>query len=496
MSKQEKNTEEKAQEASLNKIMEIASVRGFFWPTAELYSDKFAGFFDYGPNGLALKNNILEVWRQEIVRKENMVEIDGCQILPKSVFIASGHLTNFTDPLIACEKCGSKFRADKLIQEKTNLELPEKLSNEEYDELIKKNNILCPKCKSRFKKTERWNMMLKTGIGAELKDAYLRPETCQTIFPSFLRIFRTMRVKLPFGIAQTGKVFRNEISPRQGITRIREINQMETEIFFNPKKENDINIDKIKSETLPLYIKEKQTPISIEDAIKKKLIKSKLVAHYLELIKQFYLKLGIQEDKMRFKYVPEEDRPFYSKETWDFEVLTSIGWLELCACNHRSDYDLKGHQEITQQSLEVLDESTSKKVLPNVFELSAGVDRALFALLDTTYKEEPGNDRTLFKLLPNIAPIQVAIFPLVNKEGMPEVAKKIYETIKSQSSLRCFYDESGSIGRRYRRQDEIGTPWCITIDGETLKDKTVTVRERDSMKQKRVKIEKLREELK
>ncbi len=497
MSKPDKN-EEKAQEASLSKIMEIASVRGFFWPTAELYSDKLAGFFDYGPNGLALKNNILDVWRQEIVRKENMVEIDGCQILPKSVFIASGHLTNFTDPLIACEKCGSKFRADRLIQEKTNLELPEKLSNEEYDELIKKHNILCPKCKSRFKKTERWNMMLKTGIGAELKEAYLRPETCQTIFPSFLRIFRTQRVKLPFGIAQAGKVFRNEISPRQGITRIREINQIESEIFFNPEKENEINEEKyqqIKSKILPLYIKEKQIQISIEETLKKKLIKSKLVAYHLELLKQFYVKIGIQEDKMRFKYVEKEDRPFYSKETWDFEVLTSIGWLELCACNHRSDYDLKGHQTITQQSMEVLDESTGKKVLPNVFELSAGLDRALFALLDTTYKEEPENDRTLFKLLPRLAPIQVAIFPLVNKEGMPELAKKIHEMLKSQSNLKCFYDESGSIGRRYRRQDEIGTPWCITIDGETLKDKTVTVRERDSMKQHRVKIEKLREEL-
>ncbi len=489
------SNEEKAQEASLNKIMEIASVRGFFWPTAELYSDKLAGFFDYGPNGLALKNNILEVWRNEIVKKENMIEIDGCQILPKSVFIASGHLTNFTDPLVACEKCNSKFRADKLIQEKTNSEMPEKLSNEEYDELIKKHNILCPKCKSRFKKTERWNMMLKTGIGAELKDAYLRPETCQSIFPSFLRIFRTMRVKLPFGIAQSGKVFRNEISPRQGITRIREINQMETEIFFNPGKEDEKDIEKIRSTILPLYVKEKLIKISIEDALKKKLIRSKLVAYYLFLTKNFYNKLGISDDLMRFKYVEKEDRPFYSKETWDLDVLTSIGWLELCACNHRSDYDLKGHQQITQQSMEVLDESTGKKVLPNVFEISAGLDRALFAIMDTSYKEEPEADRTLFKLKSELAPIQVAIFPLVNKENMPEVARKIYDTIRAQSSLRCFYDESGSIGRRYRRQDEIGTPFCITVDGDTLKDKTVTIRDRDSMKQRRVKIDKLREEL-
>ena len=237
------NNRQTNQEDKLNRIMEIASTREFFWPTAEIYPDKLAGFFDYGPNGLALKNNLLDIWRQELIQKENIVEMDGCQIMPKSVFIASGHLESFDDPLISCSKCNSKFRADKLIQEKSNEEIPEKLSNEEYDELIKKHKIVCPKCKSYFNKTERWNMMLKTGIGAELKEAYFRPETCQSIFTSFPRIFKTCRVKLPFGIAQIGKVFRNEVSPRQGITRIREINQMEIEIFFNPEKENEFDLE-------------------------------------------------------------------------------------------------------------------------------------------------------------------------------------------------------------------------------------------------------------
>jgi len=490
------NKKEEEENQIFNKVSEIAATRGFFWPTAEIYPDKLAGFFEYGPNGLALKNNILQIWREELLQKENMIEIDGCQILPTSVFQASGHLKNFNDPLISCSKCGFKTRADKIIQEATKEEIPEALSNEKYDELIKKNNIKCPKCGSYFKKTERWNMMLKTGVGAELKEAYFRPETCQSIFVNFPRIFKTSRVKLPFGIAQTGKVFRNEIAPRQGIIRIREINQMEIEIFFNPEKENDFDLSQFKKETIPLYIKNKLMCITVEEALKKKLIISKLVAYYLVLAKRFFKRLGIKDEIMRFRFVEKDDRPFYSKETWDFEVLTSIGWLELMACNHRGDYDLSGHQKASKQSFEVVDESVGKKVLPNVFELSAGVDRPLYALLETSYKEEPKNDRTIFTFNKEIAPIDVAIFPLVNKEGMPELAKQVYKMLKQQTQLRIFYDESGSIGRRYRRQDEIGTPFCITVDGDSLKDKTVTIRERDSMKQKRVKIDKLVDELK
>jgi len=484
--------QKEAENKVFESITEIAANRGFFWPTSEIYPDKLAGFFEYGPNGLALKNNILKVWREELVEKENMIEIDGCQILPTSVFQASGHLKSFNDPLITCSKCGFKTRADRLIQEVTKEEIPEKLENEKYNELIKKNKIVCPKCKSFFNKAEIWNMMLKTGIGAELKQAYLRPETCQSIFVNFPRIFKTCRVKLPFGIAQIGKVFRNEIAPRQGLIREREFNQMEIEVFFNPEKENEININNIKKETISLY-KERLNKTTVEQALERRLIKSKFIAYYLTILKKFYLKLGIPEDKMRFRYVSKEDRPFYSKETWDFEVLTSLGWLELCACNHRGDYDLSGHQKLSKQSFEVVDETVNKKVLPNVFELSAGLDRALYAILELTYKEEPKDDRTIFSFPEKLAPVQVAIFPLVNKEGMPELAKKVYEMLKPL--FKCFYDESGSIGRRYRRQDEIGTPFCLTIDGQSLKDATVTLRERDSMKQIRIKISKLIKEL-
>ncbi|MEM4703171.1 MAG: glycine--tRNA ligase [Candidatus Pacearchaeota archaeon] len=479
----------KERENKLKKVLEIASKRGFFWPTAEIYPDKQAGFFDYGQNGIALKENIIKIWRKELVRKEEMIEIDGSQIMPKSVFIASGHLTNFTDPLVSCQKCGSKFKANRLIEEVTKKEIPEKLSNEKYDELIKKYKIKCPKCGSNLKKTEQWNMMLRTGIGAELKECYLRPETCQSIFINFPRIFRTARVKLPFAIAQIGKVFRNEISPRQGLVRLREITQMEIEVFFNPERENEMDIKQVKTEILPLYIEGKLIKMGVENAVKEKKISSKLIAYYLALLKKFYGEVGIKNEFMRFRLVSKDDRPFYAKETWDFEVLTSIGWLELCACNHRGNYDLSRHQQVSKQNFEVVDENTGKKVLPNVFELSAGLDRTIFALLDTSYKEEPKNDRTTFTFSPKIAPVKIAILPLVNKEGMPEIAKKIYEGLRKDFS--CFYDDSGSIGRRYRRQDEIGTPFCITIDSQTLKDDTVTIRDRDTMKQTRIKIDKL-----
>jgi len=478
-------------ENKFEKIMKIASNRGFFWPSAEYYPDKQAGFLDYGPNGLKLKEKIIKNWRKNLVQKEEMIEIDGCLILPKSVFIASGHLTSFNDPLIICKKCKFKTRADKIIEEKTKKEIKESLKMEEYDKLIKKYKIKCPNCKSQFEKAGTWNLMFPLKIGADKKEAYLRGETCQSIFTSFPRIFKTSRKKFPFGIAQVGKAFRNEISPRQGLIRTREFNQMEIEIFFNPEKENEIaEFDDIKKEKLNLYIKGKIKKVSAEEGIKKKLIFSKLVAYYLVLLKKFYLGIGIPEKLMRFRYLEKEDRPFYSKETWDFEVETSLGWQELCACNHRSDHDLKGHGKVSSQKTEVLDETTGKKIIPNVFELSAGIGRAIYVLLELTYQEEPKNDRTLFTFNYNLSPIQVAVFPLVNKEGMPKIAKEIYNSLNN--SFECFYDASGSIGRRYRRQDEIGTPFCITIDGQTLKDNTVTIRERDSMKQHRIKIKDLK----
>lgn len=457
------------EKTNFEKILEIAFKRGFFWPTAEFYPDKQAGFYDYGPLGVKLKNKIIEVLRK-CLEKEEYVEIDGAQILPESVFLASGHLKHFTDPLAKCRKCGFTARADSLT--------------EDYKETSSQQKIKCPKCGSNLE-IEEWNMMMKTAVGTDSKICYFRPETCQSIFSSFPRLFRVCRSKLPLPVLQVGKVFRNEISPRQALIRLREITQAEIEVFFNPEKEEIFSIEK---EELPLYINGKLIKINAEDAVKKKLV-SKVAAHYLSFIKKFYLAVGIPEEKIRFRQVSPEERPFYARETWDLECSTSLGWIELCACNHRTDYDLKGHEKVSKHNFHVVDETTGKKIIPNVFELSLGIDRLILAILDVSYKEE--KERTLFKFKPYIAPISIAIFPLVKRKEMEEIAKKIYERLKEEFS--CFYDDSGSIGRRYRRQDEIGTPFCITVDEKTIQDGTVTVRDRDSMKQERVSIENLKE---
>jgi len=478
--------------SKLDEIMNLAMKRGFFFPSCEIYSDAAGGFFDYGPNGQSIKNKIIEHWRR-MLKQDNALEIDGSQIMSQQVFQASGHLTSFTDPLIRCEKCKSIFRGDKIIEEKIGKSIPENLENKEYDSLIEKNKINCPKCGGKFGKTTRWNMMFKVGIGPEEKTAFLRPETCQSIFIDFSRLYQTMRIKLPQAIAQLGKSFRNEISPRQGLLRMREFNQAEVEVFFNPNKTNTEKFNRIKKNKLRLMNGNKIQEISAEEAVKKKMVSSQLIAYYLAWIQEFYESLGIAKEKIRLRKLSDKEKAFYAKEAWDLEIDTSLGWIELVACNNRGDYDLKGHAKQSNTSMEVMD--NDEKVLPNVFELSMGIDRTIYALLDLAFHKEVVNkeERVVLKLNPNIAPVYVAVFPLVNKDGLPEVARQVYEKLSKE--FDAFYDASGSIGKMYRRQDEIGTPYCITIDHQTLKDNTVTVRERDSMKQTRVKIDKLAEEL-
>jgi glycyl-tRNA synthetase len=479
--------------SKLDDVMNLAMKRGFFFPSSELYSDSPSGFFDYGPNGVALKNKIIEHWRKRL-KKDNALEIDGSQIMSKNVFTASGHLTSFTDPLVKCEKCKSIYRADKLVEEKTGKATPEKLNIEDYDKLIEKYKISCTKCKSRLSKTARWNMMFKVGIGPEEKDAFLRPETCQSIFVDFPRLYQTMRVKFPQAIAQLGKSFRNEISPRQALLRMREFNQAEIEVFFNPNRTDIEKFNKIKKTKLRLMTGSKIQDVSAEDAVKKKIISSQLIAYYLAWIQEFYESLGIDKEKIRLRKLTDEERAFYAKEAWDLEIETSLGWIEMVACNNRGEHDLKGHAKQSGKSLEVMD--NDEKTLPNIFELSMGIDRTLYALLDLAFEKEMVNKeaRVILKLTSNIAPTYVAIFPLVNKDGLPEVAEQVYTKLSEE--FDADYDYSGSIGKMYRRHDEIGTPFCITIDHQTLKDKTVTVRYRDTMKQTRVKIDKLSEELK
>ena len=482
--------------SNYDKVMKLALERGFYFPGCEIYPDAPAGFWEYGPTGVSLKNKFVELWRRQLVRRDGMMEIDGCQVMSKSVFIASGHIGNFTDPVMKCTKCGSIFRADRFIEEKTGDRVPERLSNEDIDALVKKHGLKCPNCKGELGNVSRFNMMFRLGIGPAAEEAYLRPETCQSIFVDFSRVFKTMRGRLPMGMAQIGKSFRNEIAPRQSLLRLREFYQAEIEVFCNPGRLDEMpRFEEVKGTTLRLF-KDGDSDITVltaEEAIAKGLVPNKLVAYYLALLVEFYEKTGIDVIKSRFRRLSDEEKAFYATVAFDFEVQTSIGWLELVACNYRSDYDLKGHAATSKENLEVVDPVDQKKVLPHVFELSMGIDRSLYTILEHSYYEEQVKEETraVLKLKPYLAPVLVGILPLMTKDGLGEKARKIHSDLKLD--FDTFYDESGSIGRRYRRLEEAGAPFAVTIDQATMQDDTVTVRHRDSMQQERVKVSDLRQ---
>jgi glycyl-tRNA synthetase len=472
-------------------IMKLALERGFYFPSCEIYADAPAGFWEYGPQGVNMKNKFIDLWRRELVRRDGMMEIDGSQIMSKSVFIASGHINNFTDPIVKCSKCKSIFRADRYITEKIGEDIHEGMTNEEMDVIIKKHDLKCANCNGELDAVKRFNMMFKVNIGPAQEEAYLRPETCQTIFIDFARIFKTMRGKLPLGIAQVGKSFRNEIAPRQGLLRLREFYQAEIEVFCNPQKLNDLpRFEEIKNTTLRLYDGTSSIELTADEGVRKELLPNKLVAYYLALLNEFYAKTGIDMKRTRFRRLTNTEKAFYSTIAFDFEVETSTGWLELVACNYRSDYDLHGHASTSKQNLEVIDPSDQKKVLPHVFELSMGIDRSIFTILEHSYFEDKEhNDRIVLKLKPYLAPVLLGILPLMTKDGLREKAQKIYSELKRE--FDTFYDESGSIGRRYRRLEEIGTPFAVTVDKITMEDDTITVRYRDTMQQERIKISQL-----
>jgi len=467
---------------SFDEVARLAQQRGFFFKSADSYPNSPAGFWDYGPSGVSLRNNLVELWRRMIVKRDKMLEIDGSQILPKAVFEASGHLSSFTDPFVRCSKCGSVFRPDKLVEEKTHSQVPEKLLDAEYDTLMVKTGVKCLKCGSALSGTSRFNMMFKVGIGPMQEEAYLRPETCQSIFVDFPLLFKTQRVRLPVGVAQVGRSFRNEIAPRQGLLRLRELIQAEVEVFFNPKRADDMErFGQAQGDELTLLSPGGSLSVlRVSDAIEKGLVPNRLVGHYLALLLRFYAATGVPKEKLRFRMLSQEDRAFYSKAAYDLEVDLSVGWLELVACNYRSDYDLGRHSSVSGTDFTV--EDGGEKVLPHVFELSMGIDRSVYAVLETSLRSE--GERRLLALRPYLAPLKAGVFPLVNKDGLQEAATEVFKEL--QETLDVFYDESGSIGRRYARADEAGVPYCITIDYDTLKDGTVTMRNRDDRAQERI----------
>ncbi len=469
-------------------LMQLALERGFYFPSCEIYSDAQAGFWEYGPAGVSLKNKFLELWRRQLVRRDQMLEIDGSQIMSKSVFEASGHLTSFADPIIKCKNCKSTFRADRLIAETTKDEIPESADLADFDKIITEKNVKCPRCKGDFDNCRKFNMMFKVGIGPEGEEAYLRPETCQSIFVDFPRLFKTMRGKLPLGIAQIGKSFRNEIAPRQSLLRLREFYQAEIEVFCNPNKLNDLEkFSEIEDTKIRVQVGQEPKLMTCKEAVDSGSIPNKFVAYYLGILIEFYEKTGIDLSKARFRKLGEKEKAFYAEVAFDFEVETSIGWLELVACNYRSDYDLKGHSKKSKEKFEVMD--NDEKILPHVFEISMGIDRSLYSILEHSLREDKKNERIVLSLKPYLAPIHVGVLSLVKKDGLKEKTDEIFNEIKTKYD--AFLDHSGAIGRRYRRLDEVGAPLAITVDHQTLEDNTVTVRDRDSMDQERIKLTEL-----
>lgn len=477
------------------KIMDIAAKRGFFYPSAEIYNAK-AGFWTYGSLGTKIKHKWENLWRNYFLSlNTNFYEIDDCNILPKKVFESSGHLENFNDPLTQCEKCQFRFRADQLIEDELNIKA-EGLKEEALTKLIKENNLKCPKCRGSLLPVRFFNMMFDLRVGATGEDVvYLRPESAQSPFLAFRREFEATRRKLPLGLAVIGRAYRNEISPRQGFFRLREFTQSELQIFFDSDKINEHEkFDEVKDYQLIIFSDNKTKKISCKD-LNSKLKFPKFYIYPLAKVQQFYLDLlKIPENKFRFRELSAEERAFYNKIHFDVELdLESLGgFKEVAGVHYRGNHDLGGHQLGSGVKLEItLDEGgKTKKILPHVLELSFGVDRNIWALLDLFYREE--KERTLFAFPPHLAPTDAAIFPLVNRDKIPEFAENIFLGL-FKDKFSVFFDDSGSIGRRYRRQDEIGTKFCITVDYDSIKNNDITIRDRDTMKQIRVQTGNLKE---
>jgi glycyl-tRNA synthetase len=480
----------------IERFNEMISTRAFYFPSAEIYSKNFAGFYEYGPLGNKIRLNLISFWRNEFVKKNNFYEISGSIILPEPVFQASGHLKNFDDPIATCSKTKKSYKLDKYLSEKLNKEIPEGLSIEEYQKLITDNNIKSEDDGDLIN-IKRFNLMSYINVGAQDGNkGYLRGESCQSIFLDFLRVYKSSRTGLPLTICQHGKVYRNEISPRQGLIRCREFEQLETEMFFDPDKINDYDLSQIQDYKIRFKLLKNscEKDYSVKEIIDQKISFGNLLIFYLYLNQKFLDDIGIKHQDIRFREVPDEDRAFYSKQTFDLEVKSSLGWIELFSFNYRTDHDLKSHGEGSKKDLSVKEDG--KIINPHVLEVSSiGLDRLFYVLLENSFEVREENEelRNILKLKPKIAPYFCAILPLVKKDGLLELSETILKDLldKSFGIFDIFFDEKGSIGKRYARLDEIGCNYCVTIDHQTKEDNTVTLRDRDSFKQKRISVDSL-----
>ena len=480
-----------------DQLIDVAKRRGFFWQASAVYGG-LAGFYDYAHLGVFLKRRWENLWRKYFLGlDENYYEIQPSLIMHENVFKASGHLASFADPIAKCGKCGNAERADHIVEAHLK-ETFEGLSPEDLFKLIKKHNIKCDKCKSDIADVSQLNMMfpLKLGVGKQEKQGYLTPETAQGAYVNFKRMFEVCRKQLPLGIAIIGKAFRNEIAPRNALIRLRELTQAELQIFFDADTITDhpkfAQVENFKLRLFPVENRKsgKIEELSCKETVEKLKI-PKFYVYHLAKVQQFYLDvLKFPREKFRFKQLSDEEKAFYNKYHWDIELnLDSLGgFKEVGGVHYRTDHDLSGHQKVSSQSMEV--SINGKKFIPHVLELSFGVDRNFYSLLELAYTEE--KERTVLKFPRRVSPFDAGVFPLVNKDGLQEKANEVKKVLEEHGFI-VFYDDGGSIGRRYRRIDEIGVAAGITIDYDSLKQDDVTLRDRDSMKQVRVKIKDLPE---
>jgi glycyl-tRNA synthetase len=547
-----------------DKVFELAKNRGFIWPAFEIYGGA-SGFYDYGPLGATLKRKIEDAWRRFYCVGEGFYEIEAPTIGVEAIFEASGHVGGFADPMVTCQQCKESFRADHVIKE--TVEIPDGLKKEQMTEIVHSQGIKCPECGGSFGDVYEFNLMFQTWIGpGQKKRGYLRPETAQGMFVDFPRLLRFYREKLPFGVAQIGKAYRNEISPRQGVIRLREFTQAEAEVFVNPQfKSQHPNFAAVKDLVLPLYDEDAQLnggepkPMTVGDAVGKGVIANEYLAYYVALTYQFLASVGMDGRRLRFRQHMRTERAHYATDCWDAEVkLDRFGWVEIVGIADRTSYDLTAHAKRSEVDLsvfipfekpmkvrktvvtpdmktigpkfkgkagkimaalkamrpeelekpevrldidgeEVVIESglfkhetvevdvNGQNVVPHVVEPSYGIDRILYSVLEHAYDEEivEGEERIVLRLGRAVAPITVAVLPLLSREPLTGRAAEIAACLKGAGYF-VEYDDSGTIGKRYRRNDEAGTPFCVTIDFDTMEDGTVTVRDRDSMAQVRV----------
>ena len=540
-------------EVSSGDVLSLCKRRGFIYPAYEIYGG-IAGLYDYGPLGTALKSNIVDLWRRIYGLQEGFVEIDGVNVGPEAVFKASGHVDNFTDLSVTCKACGESFRADHLAKEfHPN---PDSLPKEELQKLLRENDVRC-QCGGEFADVEEFNLMFKTKIGpGNGRTGYLRPETAQSIFVNYTNLYRHCREKLPFGVIQVGRGFRNEISPRQGVIRLREFNMMEAELFVDPEDKTWPRYEGIKGNKVKLVPNEGEQEIETTygEAVEKGTIGNETLAYFIWVTYDFLTSAGVDPARLRFRQHLKTEMAHYASDCWDAEVLISFGWTEIVGIADRGCWDLSRHMEHSKadltafkrfeqpedverdvirpkfgalgpkfkgaagdikKQLEVMEASkvhegtvtvvvngenveldgtyfemvrvkekvNGVKVTPHVIEPSHGLDRILYSCLEHAYGEKDGY--VTLGLKPTVAPIKVGVFPLMSKDGMEEVAMALDLALR-QEGITTHYDDSGSIGRRYARMDEAGTPWCVTVDYETLDKGDVTIRDRDSTEQVRI----------